>query len=215
MTTKTLLGFAVALAAAMPLWAASITVENFSFELPGTGKVRAWNGENGVDIPGWASDTTAADSGVESDWPGSSEGSWAGFLMGTDPAAWQLTGHTIAAGDTFTLLVDAHNNWSATTPAHLTMSLYYDDAGSRVTAGSSTVELTDSFAQYSLAFDSGTLPGSIGKNIGIMLQNGATTSDSWIGIDNVRLDVAAIPEPGTVVLLLGGLAALGAVRRRR
>ena len=48
----------------------AVPVENASFELPGTEKIKGWNGEGvtgtpAVDIPGWASDTVVADSGVE------------------------------------------------------------------------------------------------------------------------------------------------------
>ena len=183
-------------------WAVPITVENFSFELPGTDKQSNW--EN---VPGWSSDTVAADSGVESAWPGSTEGVWSGFLMGSDPSAYNLTNHIIAAGETFTLEVDARNNWSENTPALLQMDIYYDNAGSRVQAATKTVELTDTWTGFSLEFAANDMPGSIGNKIGIELNN-VTSGASWIGLDNVR-----IPEPATMALLaLGGLAL---IRRKR
>lgn len=187
-----------------------ITVNNFSFELPGSGKIKGWNGEAGADIPGWASDSQAVDSGVESDWPGSTHGSWSGFLMQGDPSVWQLTSYIIQPTDKFSLLVDARNNWSATTPAKLSISLYYDNAGARALAATSVLNLTDSWATQTLGFDASTLPASWGKAIGIELANGSSPS-SWIGLDNVRL--ALVPEPSAFALMGCGMVAL-ALRRR-
>jgi hypothetical protein len=190
--------------------AAPIAVENYSFELPAAGKIKGWNAEVGADIPGWASDGQAIDSGVESDWPGSTEGVYSGYLMGGDPSVWNLTGYVVAAGDVFTLQVDSRNNWSAATPAQLELSLYYDVAGVRNQAASVIVDLTDSWAGYSLTFTADDLAASIGNPIGIELKNAASSS-SWIGIDNVRLDV--IPEPATLSLL--GLGVVALLRKRK
>src|SRR4030042_2219434 len=100
-------------------WAAPIAVVNPSFELPGTEKIKGWNGEGvggtpAVDIPGWSSDTIVADSGVETGW-GATDGEWTAFLMGGDPSVWQLTSYVIGADDVIELKVDAKNNWQATT----------------------------------------------------------------------------------------------------
>ncbi|MCK4292397.1 MAG: lamin tail domain-containing protein, partial [Planctomycetes bacterium] len=155
---------------------APITVENASFELPGTDKQNNWG-----NVPGWSSDTVAADSGVETGY-NPTDGDWTGFLMGSDPSAWNLTDHTIAAGDVFTLTLDAQENWAA---PDFQLALYYDDAGSRVTAASKDVKLTGAPKQeFSLSFTADDLPGSIGNKIGIELDN---IGDGWAGFDNVRL----------------------------
>ena len=185
-------------------WAAvPITVENFSFEQPGLEKIKGWDGVcsdpgwTGLlyDIPGWSSDTAAFDSGVESDWPGSTEGIWSGFLMGTDPSVWNLVNYVIKAGDVLVLSVDARDNWTAPAalPAQLKMDLYYQDIDfGRVSVASNTVTLNETWTTYTLIFVANSVPGSIGKKIGIELKNASnatSTDNSWIGIDNVRLRI--------------------------
>jgi hypothetical protein len=176
----------------------SIEVENFSFELPGTEKIKGWNGEGvsdtpAEDIPGWASDTAAADSGVESDWPGSTDGVWTGFLMGDDPSIWNLTDHIIAEGEYITFKIDLQDNWTDGGLPDVTISLYYDDAGSRVTVASATVTPLDQseggWTEFSVSF--ANAPGSIGKQLGIEIDN--LLASSWIGMDNARVDVIS-PE---------------------
>lgn len=210
MAMKTVLAclLAAAMAGMGTALADPIAVNNFSFEQPGTGKIKGWDNP-GADIPGWSSDTTAADSGVEFDWPGSTEGVWAGFLMAADSGIWQLTGRTIAASDFFTLKVDLQNNYSAVTPS-FQLGLYYDDAGTRVPVASDLVVPGSPWSEFSLSFAGGSVPAAIGRQIGIELDN-VTAGDSWIGLDNVRLDV--IPEPATVGLMVLGALALRLRRR--
>ena len=212
--------------ASVQVWAASITVNNYSFELPGTGKIPNWNGTGGyADIPGWASDTDATDSGLESSWPGQTDGTYSGYLFNHDPSVWNLTGHAIAADDLFTLQVDARNNWTDSGSGLLRMQLYYDQlyydvsgartTGARTTVASQDITLTDTWTTYSLMFDASTLPAAVGNQIGIELSNATSQAapNSWIGMDNIRLDVVPVPEPGTATLL--GLGALAVVIRRR
>lgn len=191
--------------------AAVISVNNFSFEQPGTAKIKGWDNV-GNDIPGWSSDTQAADSGVESDWPGHTEGLWTGFMMSGDPSIFNLTDHVIAAGEEFTLQVDARDNWTDGT-ADFMISLYYDVAGVRNPLASTivTLDAADTWATYSLQVAANKVAGSIGNRIGIELDNMSTTASSWEGFDNVRLDV--VPEPMTLSLLALGAVALRRTRR--
>ena len=166
-----------------------IAVENFGFELPGTEKIKGWNGEGvdgtpAVDIPGWSSDAVVADSGVETGYT-PTNGEWTAFLMSGDPSVWQLTNYTISDGDVFELKVDARITWAATT---LRMTLYYDDNGARIPAATDEMTLTDEMQEYTLSLSAADVPESVGKNVGIEFSN-SSSGDTWIGLDNVRLEV--------------------------
>jgi len=169
----------------------SVSVENFSFELPGTEKIKGWNGEGvsdtpAVDIPGWSSDTVVVDSGVETGF-GATDGEWTAFLMSGDPSVWQLTDHTISSSNVLELKVDARITWAATA---MQMTLYYDDNGARIPAATNEVTLTDDMQEYILSLTAADVPESVGKKIGIEFSN-ASSGDSWIGLDNVRLVLVA------------------------
>ena len=175
-----------------------IIVENSSFELPGTVKIKGWNGEGvddtpAVDIPGWRSDSVAVDSGVETGYT-PTDGLWTAFMMSGDPAIWQLTGHTIAAGEVFELKVDARNTGRAAT---LRIVLYYDDAGTRTWAAERTVGLTDAMQEYTVTFDAAQVPESVGNKIGIEFANVTSAGDTWLGLDNVRLSLVPRPDEPT------------------
>jgi len=168
-----------------------IAVENFSFELPGTEKIKGWNGEGvadtpAVDIPGWSSDTVVVDSGVETGYS-PTDGDWTAFLMSGDPSVWQLTDYTISDGDVLELKVDARITWAATA---MQITLYYDDNGTRVPAATSEVTLTDDMQEYTLSLSAADVPESVGKKVGIEFSN-ASSGDTWIGLDNIRLTVSS------------------------
>ncbi len=204
-----------ALSAGEVRYLASITepimldVENFSFELPGTGKQKCWDGENlnsetgddpndyFTDVPGWSNDSAAADSGVEGPdaWPGNTEGVWAGYMMGTDPSTYNLLNYDIKAGDNYVLSVDARDNWTsdAALPAQLQMTLYYEADGVRVPVATQTVELITEWATFVLPFSANDVPESIGSMLGIEINNASNATadnNSWIGMDNVRVSVS-------------------------
>jgi hypothetical protein len=103
--------------------------------------------------------------------------------MSGDPSIWQLTDHTIMAGDVLELKVDSRITWAATT---LQMTIYYDDNGTRVPAATSDIALTDDMLEYTLSFSADEVPESVGHQIGIEFAN-VSTGDTWIGLDNVRL----------------------------
>lgn len=167
-------------------------VENGSFELPGTDKFKAWDGEKAgesgaaaTDVPGWSSDSTPVDSGVETGW-GATDGEWTGFLKGADPSIWQLTGLVLRADDVVTLKVDAKNNWQATT---LRLSLYIEVVGTRLTLASADVELTDAMQEFALTLAVADQPLAAGSLLGVELDNVSAEGESWIGLDNVRVEL--------------------------
>ena len=165
-----------------------IPVENFSFELPGTEKIKGWDGEGidgtpAVDVPGWSSDSAPEDSGVETG-QGATDGIWSGFMKGSDPSVWQLTDHVIEEGDVIKLVLDARNTWQATT---LQMSLYYDDEGTRVPVSVRDAQLSGEMKRFALIFNAASAPDSIGKRLGIEIDNTTANGESWIGFDNIQL----------------------------
>lgn len=172
-----------------------VPVPNHSFELPGTNKQQCWDGEkpDSTDIPGWSSDFVAINSGVETG-PGSTNGNWAAFLMGSeqgkgDPSIWNLLPYMIKSGDEFVLAVDARNNYNA---ALLKISFYYQNTnGKRITVATKTVELTASFKTYVLRFAADNAPEAIGHELGIELDN---PSAGWLGLDNIQIPQSNVPN---------------------
>jgi len=107
-------------------------------------------------------------------------------LKGADPAAWQLTHHAIGAEDVYELKVDARVTWLATT---LRLTLYYEDAGVRVPAALADVALAEDMQEFALTFAAQDVPESVGKPLGIELDNVTEEGECWAGIDNVRLSL--------------------------
>jgi len=181
------LGFLIVCFSLSLLFAESIYIENHSFELPGTTKQKNW--EN---VPAWHSDSLAADSGVETGYT-PTEGLWTAFLMASDPSVWNLTEYTIQESDIITLSLDARSTSGAD---NLQISLYYDDAGTRVTVADSVVTLSGFPQPFSLQFTASDSLASIGHRIGIEIDN---TSTGWAGFDNIQLqrtvDFPSAPYP--------------------
>jgi hypothetical protein len=170
-----------------------LTVVNPSFELPGTGKIKGWDGPGSCsdagwtgatdDIPGWTADAQSFDSGVETS-DVATDGSWVGFLKSGDPQVWQTMTRRVNPGELFLLKADARNTWQAT---QLELALYYLDQGARVTAAIDTVDLSNSMQTFKMLFASDDVPAALGKQIGIAFRNVSPLASSWAGLDNVQL----------------------------
>ena len=192
-------------AQAVPV-AVPITVENYSFELPGTIKQLCWDGEQegSTDVPGWTDGAYAAgDAGVDTGTWACTDGDWQGYINLADGPVWNLTEHIISAGEDFTLTLDSGSGGSGRS---IIMGLYYDDGAVRQPLGS----VIRSVPQLSMDVFSMTVSAttaSVGFPIGIELASPA----SYVAMDNVRLDF--IPEPATMTLL--GLGSLALLKRRR
>jgi hypothetical protein len=106
--------FVLVIAASIPAGAAvPITVQNYSLELPGNGKIIGWDMVDGAhyesgagggpaEVPGWESDGAIADSGVETGYT-PTNGTYTGFIKGNDPNVYNLTNFPIGQGDVFEL----------------------------------------------------------------------------------------------------------------
>jgi len=169
-----------------------IEVINFSFEEPDVGKIKGWDGGcadpawTGAtdDIPGWVSADTAWDSGVETDY-GPTDGIYTAFLMALDTSVYQITEHFIQSGDQITLFVDAHITYLGNL---LEMKLFYvDTSDSFVDLAVDYRDLISDMDEYSISFKASDYPASIGKKLGIWFDNVTSESNSWLGLDNVRL----------------------------
>jgi len=167
----------------------SLDVPNSSFELPGAVKQTNWES-----VPGWSSDSVAVDSGVETG-QGATEGIWTGFLWSSDPAVWNLTTNVIAAGDRYTLRVDAKDTGGGNS---LRVRLYYDNAGARVPVATLDATLTGLMRELVLPFNADDEPASIGRQLGIELDN---VAGGWVGFDNVRLTSVSLSVPPIAPLL--------------
>jgi hypothetical protein len=182
-----------------------IYVENPSFEEPGEGKIHGWDLEDGAhydedesaaEVPGWEADGNVEDSGVSNEGDQIMEledGGWYGYVMGDDPPAYQLTDHTIAAGEYFTLTFDAYECYDG---PEIKGSLYYDDNGTRVLVASTIVaDLSQSEVAYgTVVFAAYDAPDCIGKRLGIEFDNPLFDDDfkwgTWSAMDDVKLDVS-------------------------
>lgn len=153
-----------------------IAVENHSFEQPGIGKLKNWS-----NVPGWNSDMLASDSGVETGYT-PTDGNYTGYLMGSDPSVWNLTGHTIGAGERFELVFDARITGGGATAIYA--SLYDDNGGGRTTLAAKYCSLSNSMGEYRLSFAADAASACVGRRIGIEFDN---PGSGWLGIDNVRL----------------------------
>lgn len=156
-------------------------VWNPSFELPGTTKQKDFQ-----NVVGWTSGEGAVtDSGVEMGWS-ATDGEWTAFLRSSDPSVFQVTHYSIKANDIIQLSVDSRITWAATT---LLMELFgVDGDGAMVPLATKEVALTDDMANYSVWFAAD--PNVAGQTLGILFDN-VSSADSWIGLDNVKIDFLA------------------------
>ena len=174
----------MALTIVSPGLADSITIENHSFELPGSGEEICDFG----DIPGW--NGPSGDDTCINSWDGGSTGSWCCSLGPNDGYVYQLTGHAIAVGD-YELKIDAQ------TEGTLLLELYY---GSTTLASESWPIAGDYSTKTLTKTVSGGDP-AIGQTLGVRFKN--TQNDSWTVVDNVRLTYTAddtdppTPDPAT------------------
>ena len=177
-----------------------IYLVNPSFEEPelNNTKTRGWDEDDGAvfydlegntlgpaEVDGWEADGEVDDSGIS--FLGDKifyldDGDQYGFIMGDDPTVYQLTDHTIALGEVFTMTFDAYNEYDG---PQMKGILYYLDGMTRVPLASYTVtglEEQAGFAKYGkVVFSAYDAPDSIGKKIGVEFDNPLFDDDFQYG----------------------------------
>ncbi|MDZ7346534.1 MAG: T9SS type A sorting domain-containing protein [candidate division KSB1 bacterium] len=169
-----------------------IPLINPSFEEPGVGKIKGWDGEcadpnwTGAldDIPGWTSDTVPWDSGVETGYT-PTDGEYTAFLMGADSSVYQITDYVIQPNDDIRLAFDSRITWAATLLEAL--FIYVDDAGNKVPIAGDIFEITGEMMPYEIAFKAAEHPEAVGHLLGIWFDNVSENGQSWLGLDNLVL----------------------------
>lgn len=102
---------------------------------------------------------------------------------------------------TVSFSLGSSNRWGR--PAALTVSA----AGQSATFTSATTGTNNDWQQFSFAF----VANSASSTLSFVGASGV----NYIGLDNVSAAVTAVPEPASAALLLVGVTALGASKRRR
>jgi len=120
---------------------------------------------------------------------------------------WNLTDNIVEAGKSYTLTIDARNDWTMEgSDPTLRMILYYDDGTVRTDIGHIDQVLTSSWDEYSLVLTPDA--AAAGSQLGIALEVVTGNGNSWLHFDNVRL----VPEPATVLFM--GFSGLWMLRKR-
>jgi hypothetical protein len=187
--------------------AESITIENPSFEDPYQVKTQPG-------LPtGWSLDGNAGGCGLE---VGAFDGNVCMFVDASssgNSTVFQLTDHTITAGDEYTLTFNAKFTWnSGFWPGSYEGGLYYDDAGTREmlgTAGNSFASggygegESYSWIEYTVVVPIGLGSPAIGKKLGFSYTNTTVVSADWgawagcdvVSIENLNNRIARGPRP--------------------
>ena len=226
---------AASIAAGLTAHAAPITVQNHSFESPGTTNaigVGQFAGANSLSNYGWnisgANTYLVKNGGGSATYTTGVDGNQALFFEPYNDGivmVWQNTGATFAAG-TYTLTVNVgmgtgFANYGENATAEFQL-VSYDGVSSynyNLGVAATSVAVKDhsgSLATFTYTLALNGSESFIGDEIAIVLKgnpNGSTFQN--VSYDNVQLTyVAAIPEPSTYALVLGGIATLLLIRRR-
>ena len=158
----------------------AITVENPGFEDPASGK------QEGVKPTGW--DVQGSAYGIEAVNCGGAQS----LFLGKTDTGYQLTDHTIAEGDKYTLTFDAFKTWPASPTATYKGALYYKQGANRNEIASVTGSDTDMDCdEYQLSYTVQPSDSFIGKELGVLFTNTSTYgSGIWVAFDDVQLEVS-------------------------
>ena len=158
------------------------------------------------------------------------DGLYIGYLNPDNPPTpagllWQDTGETFVAGTEYTLKA------LVATPSHMVLGQYanwemalYDAATDTPISGASDsgailVDNTTSYVMVEKSFTYTAVAADAGKEIQVRLidngdNSGPTNPDAQVCFDNILL-TSLVPEPGSLALLLGVVAAMWIIRVKR
>ena len=167
----------------------TVTIENASFETvnPPSGQIlRGVNVAGFSAVPGWKTGAKSVQTCVSTGAHATS-GSRAAVLVGTECSIYQVTGHTIVEGEVFQLNIDASVIVGSIRDDrdNITISLFYDNNGSRVAVASSSGRVPWDPKTYSVSFSASSVRAAIGHKLGVEIAN--VRGDNAISVDNVRL----------------------------
>lgn len=201
-------GMAVMLALSGAAWAASVTINNFSFETPTlsdgaftTGAISGWSYATGSNGGVW--------NPLLSDYPvPMPDGNNVAYVLTTPTTIYQTTGAAVTANYTYTLKAFVGSDRGAL-PTY-TIELVGAGSPDVVLASATGQPVTDAFTQVTVSY-LGNNPSQYGKPIKINLK----TTDLRTHFDKVTLDASPVPTPATWFLLGSGLLGLAFLGRRR
>ncbi len=227
MKTKSILVFAVVfVVSATSVKADPVPISNASFESPSgsapnglfdpaNGSIGAWEYTRTGALPATLTDVTFGS------WGNATDGSNAAtltFLAGVaaEVSIYQNLGTSFLSNSLYTLSFDAGQASVLSLLSGASASIYANSAPVATLSGSSLVSLLDlngNLTGFTLNFTTGeTVPsGDIG--IGFSAGGVAEVIGSGLVIDNVRLNVSPVPEPGTAMLI--GLTGMWLLTNRR
>ena len=215
------------------LSAGSITVPNFSFELPVLSSGANNNGGNGdtTTITDWtiAAPPSNTNNGVyhpvagftsTNPLPAPADGDQLAYLVpgagNTSSLTTSASLGTVAANMLYTLTVALGNrsdNLFFDTGTYTIDLLANGVSIAEATRAGSTVT-HGTFSDLSATFVSPASGPLIGESLTIRLSATAGSDNDEAIFDNVRLMATPVPEPATTTMIVGGMAALAWLRRR-
>ncbi len=195
---------AVGSSAGMSAFAASISINNYSFEhtaladgawTSGSGQMYGWNqSTGGVFNPTTANFSNPVPDGNNTAWLNSG-------------SATQILSTALTANMSYSLMVDVGDRKDSAFPGYR-VALW---AGNNLLASESSLMPNDGFLTSTVNYTALAGNPFLGQALTIELHSNGTQ----VNFDNVRLNVSPVPEPETYALILAGLGLVGIAARRR
>jgi hypothetical protein len=227
-------GVVVALLSTVALQAGTIAVPDYSFENPDVSADPYYATFPNISLTTPSNDVWAGpgySSGVVLNGKHSraytnlvgSQCGWMDTTAGAHPVFMDLTAATFEVGKAYKLTIGVGGMADGWASDKLDVALYARPDGSNLVTAASTIatygelSITQTMDYVVNVPVVQSTDAWAGKSIGILLNNQGGnhgTAACW-NFDNVRLESSAVPEPGTIVLLIGGMSGLLAYAWRK